>query len=310
MSILLINSLSRVQTSITDPRRLRNVRLITTRNAVRVRRRPLDTLHHGPRTSVGMTVSLIGRGQTSTIISTNRSKTTVTSTLLHLNQLGNVSQPTVKTIFPAIVTGGSILVLSMKTGMSYQPGCLRRFTVVNAVCSHCILKIRRPGINLVGVNRRPDGNSRLSLRTRRLLRRGPGVPFTNGTRKHSVLSNRFSIIIYSNFINGILLGFTRTMNRSILRVLQRRLPRNVHNGVNATVLGPGLQQVGRQMSRTRRNNKLLLNITKMAIVDRNDSRTPSIFGTIQLTGRTISGHILSQVRTRCRQITVPTTSKR
>ncbi len=253
---------------------------------VRIARSPNGVLGRCGGSSVTMNLAVLGGNRNSTFISTNSANTLIVNTAFVIGQLGNVGEYTLTAIVPAL--GGPYVVLSYKTGTRMEPRVLGRFTLVNSTCVGGLVNIRGPQVTLTGVNARPGGNERLRIRTCRLLDRS-GLGFMNGVRTERIPVKSTSMIMASNFSNGVLLGSVRNVTGFFTSSLGRVLATGTLALIKTLFLGKGVGNFGGGVSCGRCNNTPLLNSTGPMFGTRNSSSTGTFYGTVERTGAFIRG---------------------
>lgn len=282
ISVVLANGRTRVHHYTTRGHlRLQHAHVISTPRIVAVRSSTGDILHDGGSSSLNITFRLLGTKRKSTLIDTNGANTIAMNTALVAKQVGKIGQPTVTSIVPS--TDGPFLVVSYNTGTRYGPRFLCRFKLLNSLCVRRILRIGGPQITLTGGKARPAGNAPAIQTTCSLVATTP-CGFINGVRNHRVPFKSTSIIITSNFANGLVLGACR----NITGILVGRVGNLFGGGTFALLstlnISNKLGGVGTGFSCGRCNNTMVLKMRGPIIGTRNSTSTHAFGGTV---GRTI-----------------------
>lgn len=238
-------------------------------------------LERGTGSDVKLNFSLLGSNRNSTFISTKGANTVAINTALVAGEVGNMGEPYVTSIVPDM--GGPFLLLSYNTGIRYHPRFLSRFNGLNDLCVRRVLNYRGPHITLIGGNSRRAGNAHIIGRTCTLVG-GSSCGFINGVRTERVPFNSTSIIITSNFSNGLILGVCRNITGTLVGNIGSVFGGGIFAVLSTINIVDKVGGVGGRFSCGRCNNTILLNIHGPIIGTRNSTSTHAFGGTV---GRTI-----------------------
>ena len=118
------------------------------------------------RTSLGIAVDLVKRGEADAVISAGNSGAFLAVAMIKLRPIEGVSRPAIATVWPAL--NGPTVLLDSGANVDCRPEWLEQFAIMGSAYAKCVLGVREPRVGVLSVGEERSKGNQLALEAARL----------------------------------------------------------------------------------------------------------------------------------------------
>ncbi len=203
-----------------------------------------QALRSADRTSLGLAVDAVKKGEADAVVSAGNSGAFLAIALIRLRTIEGVARPAIATVWPAI--NGPTVLLDSGANVDCRAEWLEQFGIMGSAYASAVLGIEKPKVALLSVGEeRTKGNS-LVLEAAALLEQAP-VNFVGNIEGKDMFHNKADVVVADGFVGNVLLktaeGMVSAMGEVIKDTLLRR---NILNLLGTALLAPSLRSLRRR----------------------------------------------------------------
>ncbi len=196
------------------------------------------------RTSLGIAVGMVKRGEADAIISAGNSGAFVAIAVVKLRTIEGISRPAIATVWPAL--HGPTVLLDSGATVDCRPEWLQQFGIMGSAYATAVLHIAEPRVALLSVGEEVTKGNQQVFEAARLLETAP-VKFVGNVEGRDLFHNVADVIVADGFVGNIVLKTSEGMIAEVAGVMQDTLlGGNVVTKLGTWMLAPALRKLGRK----------------------------------------------------------------
>ncbi len=177
-------------------------------------------LRSADRTSLGIAVGLVKRGEADAVVSAGNSGAFLAIALIKLRPIEGVSRPAIATVWPAL--DGPTVLLDSGANVDCRPEWLVQFAIMGSAYSKGVLNVANPRVAMLSVGEeRTKGNQQV-LETAKLLETAP-VNFIGNVEGRDLFHNIADVIVADGFVGNVVLKTGEGMIADLAMVMRETL---------------------------------------------------------------------------------------
>jgi phosphate acyltransferase len=201
-------------------------------------------LRSSEKTSLGIAVNLVKRGEADAIISAGNSGAFLAIALIRLRTIEGISRPAIATVWPAL--NGPTVLLDSGANVDCRPEWLQQFGIMGSAYAQAVLGIAEPRVAVLSVGEeRTKGNQQV-LEAAKLLESAP-VKFIGNVEGRDLFHNVADVIVADGFVGNVVLKTGEGMIADLGRVMRDALlGGNLLSKIGTMMLAPALRGLRRR----------------------------------------------------------------
>jgi glycerol-3-phosphate acyltransferase PlsX len=177
-------------------------------------------LRSAEKTSLGIAVGLVKRGEADAVVSAGNSGAFLAIALIKLRTIEGVSRPAIATVWPAL--NGPTVLLDSGANVDCRPEWLVQFGIMGSAYSKGVLKVENPRVAVLSVGEeRTKGNQQV-LETAKMLEAAP-INFIGNVEGRDLFHNIADVIVADGFVGNIVLKTGEGMIADLAMVMRETL---------------------------------------------------------------------------------------
>lgn len=198
-------------------------------------------LRSADRTSLGIAVGMVKRGEADAVVSAGNSGAFLAIALIKLRTIEGISRPAIATVWPAL--DGPTVLLDSGANVDCRPEWLVQFAIMGAAYSKGVLNVPNPRVGILSVGEeRTKGNQQV-LETAKLLEEAP-VHFIGNVEGRDMFHNVADVIVTDGFVGNVVLKTGEGMIADLAMVLREALlGGGVLTKIGTAMLAPALRRL-------------------------------------------------------------------
>ncbi|HZV76688.1 MAG TPA: phosphate acyltransferase PlsX [Candidatus Babeliales bacterium] len=239
-AILLVGDEARVRPLLRGPGADR-VTVIHAPEAVAMDLSPSVAVRSCDRTSLGVAVSLVKRGEADAVVSAGNSGAFLAIALIKLRTIEGISRPAIATVWPAL--NGPTVLLDSGANVDCRPEWLEQFAIMGSAYAKAVLNVRDPRVAILSVGEERSKGNQLVLETARLLEAAP-VRFIGNVEGSDLFHNVADVIVADGFVGNVVLKTGEGMIADLAHVMRDTLlSGNLLTKLGTAMLAPALKRL-------------------------------------------------------------------
>ncbi len=239
-TILLVGDEARVRPLLRGPGADR-VSVIHAPEAVAMDLMPSTALRSCERTSLGIAVNLVKKGEADAIVSAGNSGAFLAIAMIKLRTIEGISRPAIATVWPAL--NGPTVLLDSGANVDCRPEWLEQFAIMGSAYAKGVLNVAEPRVGILSVGEERTKGNQLVLEAARLLERAP-VRFIGNVEGGDLFHNVADVIVADGFVGNVVLKTGEGMIADLARVMRDTLlGGGFLTKLGTAMLAPALKQL-------------------------------------------------------------------
>lgn len=221
-------------------------------------------LRSADRTSLGIAVGLVKRGEADAVVSAGNSGAFLAIALIKLRPIEGISRPAIATVWPGL--DGPTVLLDSGANVDCRPEWLVQFAIMGAAYSKGVLNVANPRVAMLSVGEeRTKGNQQV-LETAKLLQSAP-VNFIGNVEGRDLFHNVADVIVTDGFVGNVVLKTGEGMIADLAMVMRETLlGGGFLTKIGTAMLAPALRRLRRRFDWERYGGAPLLGLRGNCIV--------------------------------------------
>lgn len=198
-------------------------------------------LRAADRTSLGIAVSMVKRGEADAVVSAGNSGAFLAIALIKLRTIEGISRPAIATVWPAM--SGPTVLLDSGANVDCRPEWLVQFAIMGSAYSKGVLNVDNPRVAMLSVGEeRTKGNQQV-LETSKLLESAP-VNFIGNVEGRDLFHNVADVIVADGFVGNVVLKTGEGMIADLATVMRETLlGGGLLTKIGTAMLAPALRRL-------------------------------------------------------------------
>lgn len=236
--IILVGDETRVRALLAGPSAAR-VCVVHAPEAVPMALSASAALRSADRTSLGIAVTLVKRGEADAVVSAGNSGAFLAIALIRLRTIEGISRPAIATVWPAL--NGPTVLLDSGANVDCRPEWLEQFGIMGAAYSKAVLNVPNPRVAVLSVGEERTKGNQLVLEAAKLLEAAP-VNFIGNVEGRDLFHNIADVIVADGFVGNVVLKTGEGMIADLARVMRETLlGGNLLTKLGTAMLAPALR---------------------------------------------------------------------
>jgi phosphate acyltransferase len=241
--IVLVGDEARVRALLDGPAATR-VRVVHAPESVPMAQSASAALRAADRTSLGIAVDLVKRGEADAVMSAGNSGAFLAIALIKLRTLEGISRPAIATVWPAL--DGPTVLLDSGANVDCRAEWLEQFGIMGAAYAKAVLGIANPRVAVLSVGEERSKGNQLVLEAARLLEAAP-VNFIGNVEGKDLFHNIADVIVADGFVGNVVLKTGEGMFADLAMVMKETLlSGNLLTKLGTMMLAPALRRLRRR----------------------------------------------------------------
>ncbi len=217
------------------------IRVVHAPEAVPMEQHASQALRAADRTSLGIAVTLVKRGEADAVVSAGNSGAFLAIALIKLRTIEGIARPAIATVWPAL--NGPTVLLDSGANVDCRPEWLEQFGIMGSAYATAVLGIERPRVAILSVGEeRTKGNAQV-LEASALLEKSP-VHFIGNIEGKDMFHNLADVIVADGFVGNVVLKTGEGMVAAMGKVIKDTLlGGNFVTKVGTALLAPALRSL-------------------------------------------------------------------
>jgi len=191
------------------------------------------------RTSLGVAVSLVKRGEADAVVSAGNSGAFLAIALIKLRTIEGISRPAIATVWPAL--NGPTVLLDSGANVDCRPEWLEQFAIMGSAYAKAVLNVAEPRVAILSVGEERSKGNQLVLETARLLEVAP-VRFIGNVEGRDLFHNVADVIVADGFVGNVVLKTGEGMIADLAHIMRDTLlGGNLLTKLGTALLAPALK---------------------------------------------------------------------
>jgi len=238
--IILVGDESRIRPLLRGPGADR-VKLVHAPEAVAMDLTPSAAVRSADRTSLGVAVNLVKRGEADAVVSAGNSGAFLAIALITLRTIDGISRPAIATVWPAL--NGPTVLLDSGANVDCRPEWLVQFGLMGSAYARAVLNVAEPRVGVLSVGEEPTKGNQQVLEAARLLSLAP-VRFIGNVEGRDLFHNVADVIVADGFVGNVVLKTGEGMIADLARVMRDALlGGSVLTKIGTAMLAPALKRL-------------------------------------------------------------------
>jgi glycerol-3-phosphate acyltransferase PlsX len=238
--ILLVGDETKVRSLLRGPGADR-VEVVHAPEAVPMDQHASAALRSAERTSLGVAVDLIKRGQADAVVSAGNSGAFLAIALIKLRTIDGISRPAIATVWPAL--NGPTVLLDSGANVDCRPEWLEQFGIMGSAYARRVLNVANPRVAILSVGEERTKGNQLVLESARQLEASP-VNFIGNVEGKDLFHNVADVIVADGFVGNVVLKTVEGAIADLADVMRETLlGGNLVTKLGTAMLAPALRKL-------------------------------------------------------------------
>lgn len=202
---------------------------------------PSTAIRSCERTSLGVAVNLIKRGDADAVVSAGNSGAFLAIAMVKLRTIEGISRPAIATVWPAL--NGPTVLLDSGANVDCRPEWLEQFAIMGSAYAKAVLNVPEPRVGILSVGEERSKGNQLVLEAARLLEVAP-VKFIGNVEGGDLFHNVADVIVTDGFVGNVVLKTGEGLFADLARVMRDTLlGGGVLTKIGTAMLAPALKRL-------------------------------------------------------------------
>lgn len=200
-----------------------------------------QALRSSERTSLGVAVNMVKRGEADAVVSAGNSGAFLAIALIRLRTIDGIARPAIATVWPGLK--GPFVLLDSGANVDCRPEWLEQFGLMGSAYAKAVLGVTSPRVAVMSVGEeRTKGNTQV-LEAAELLAKAP-INFIGNIEGKDMFYNVADVIVADGFVGNVLLKTAEGMVSAMgVLIKDTLLGGGVMTKVGAVMLAPALRKL-------------------------------------------------------------------
>ena len=201
-------------------------------------------LRSSEKTSLGIAVDLVKRGEADAVVSAGNSGAFLAIAMIKLRKIEGISRPAIATVWPAL--NGPTVLLDSGANVDCRPEWLAEFGIMGSAYAKAVLGIAAPRVAVLSLGEeRTKGNQQV-LEAAKLLEAAP-VNFIGNVEGRDLFHNVADVIVADGFVGNVVLKTCEGMIADFGRVIRDTLlGESLLTKIGTAMIAPALKRLRRK----------------------------------------------------------------
>lgn len=241
--IILVGDESRIGALVRGPARER-ISIVHAPEAVPMDQAASAAVRSCEKTSLGVAVNLVKRGEAEAVVSAGNSGAFLAIALVKLRTIEGISRPAIATVWPAL--NGPTVLLDSGANVDCRPEWLEQFGVMGCAYAQAVLNIENPRVAVLSIGEERSKGNQQVLEAARLLEAAP-VNFIGNVEGRDLFRNVADVIVADGFVGNIVLKSAEGMIAGFGKVMRDALMGGgMLTKLGAAMLAPAVRKLRRK----------------------------------------------------------------
>lgn len=205
---------------------------------------PSTALRSCERTSLGVAVNLVKKGEADAVVSAGNSGAFLAIALIKLRTIEGISRPAIATVWPAL--NGPTVLLDSGANVDCRPEWLEQFAIMGSAYAKAVLNVAEPRVGILSVGEERNKGNQLVLEAARLLEAAP-VRFIGNVEGSDLFHNVADVIVTDGFVGNVVLKTGEGLFADLAQVMRDALlGGNLLTKIGTALLVPALKRLRRR----------------------------------------------------------------
>lgn len=205
---------------------------------------PAHSVRSQPRSSVAVTVQLLGSGRADACFSAGHSGATMAAALLQLHRLAGVARPAIGTVFPS--RSGSTLLVDAGAQVDCRPEWLAQFAKLGSDYARLALGVQEPRIGLLSNGEETSKGNALVQAAHELISQ-VGVNYLGPVEGTDLVSGKVDVVVADGFVGNVALKTAEGVAEAIMAALRQEATSGLRSRLGAFLLLPSLRRLRQRL---------------------------------------------------------------
>ncbi|MDE2480967.1 MAG: phosphate acyltransferase PlsX [bacterium] len=261
--ITLVGDEARVRSLLTGPGAER-IAIVHAPESVPMDQHASQALRSADRTSLGVAVNLVKRGEADAVVSAGNSGAFLAIALIRLRTIEGIARPAIATILPGLK--GPTVLLDSGANVDCRPEWLEQFGIMGSAYATTVLGVERPRVATLSVGEERTKGNALVLEAAALLENAP-VHFVGNVEGRDVFQSGADVVVADGFVGNVVLKTAEGLSSAIGTVMKETLlGGNLLTKLGTAMLAPALRGLRRRFDWERYGGAPLLGLRGNCIV--------------------------------------------
>jgi phosphate acyltransferase len=290
--VLLVGDEARVR-SLLGGNGAERVRVIHAPEAIAMDLSPSTAVRSCERTSLGVAVGLVKRGEADAVVSAGNSGAFLAIALIKLRTIEGISRPAIATVWPAL--NGPTVLLDSGANVDCRPEWLEQFAIMGSAYSKAVLNVANPRVGILSVGEERSKGNQLVLEAARLLEVAP-VRFIGNVEGSDLFHNVADVIVADGFVGNVVLKTGEGMIADLARVMRDALlGGNLMTKLGTALLAPALKQLRKRFDYETYGGAPLLGLRGNCIVTHGRANRNAIKHAINAAAQEVNKDVIGKI---------------
>lgn len=245
------------------------------------------------RTSLGIAVDLVKRGEADAVTSAGNSGAFLAVALIKLRPIEGVSRPAIATVWPAL--NGPTVLLDSGANVDCRPEWLEQFAIMGSAYAKGVLGIADPRVAVLSVGEERSKGNQLALEAARLLEAAP-VRFIGNVEGRDLFHNVADVIVTDGFVGNVMLKMSEGLFADLGTVLKETLlGGNIITKLGTVMLAPALKRLRKKFDYETYGGAPLLGLRGNCIVTHGRATRRAIKHTIRAAAEEVRHDVVGKI---------------
>ena len=245
------------------------------------------------RTSLGIAVDLVKRGEADAVTSAGNSGAFLAVALIKLRPIEGVSRPAIATVWPAL--NGPTVLLDSGANVDCRPEWLEQFAIMGSAYAKGVLGIADPRVGVLSVGEERSKGNQLALEAARLLEAAP-VRFIGNVEGRDLFHNVADVIVTDGFVGNVMLKMSEALFADLAAVLKETLlGGNIVTKLGTVMLAPALKRLRKKFDYETYGGAPLLGLRGNCIVTHGRANRRAIKHTIRAAAEEVRHDVVGKI---------------
>ncbi len=198
-----------------------------------------QALRSSERTSLGIAVNLVKKGEADAVVSAGNSGAFLAIALIRLRTLEGIARPAIATVLPTL--SGRTVLLDSGANVDCRPEWLEQFGIMGSAYAKAVLGIARPRVATLSVGEERTKGNALVLEAATLLEQAP-VHFIGNIEGKDIFLGGADVVVADGFVGNVVLKTSEGMSSAVGKVIKELLlGGSLFTKIGAAMLAPALR---------------------------------------------------------------------
>ncbi len=222
----------------------KNITVVHAPEAVPMDQHASAALRSCEKTSLGIAVEMVKRGEAQAVVSAGNSGAFLAIALIRLRTIEGISRPAIATVWPAL--NGPTVLLDSGANVDCRPEWLQQFGIMGSAYAKAVLGIAEPRVAVLSVGEERTKGNQLVLEAAKLLENAP-VKFIGNVEGRDLFHNIADVIVADGFVGNVVLKTGEGMIADLASVMRDTLlGGNLLSKLGTMMLAPALRGLRRK----------------------------------------------------------------